>query len=191
MSDIDLPFGWDSAVEEARKLNSNGTLNSMVVATSIILELDSQFRPAEPKQKTVDDAYEWANGEWLEDESWGTIWWNKIHNSFHWGDNVTDDTVCTREEFEAYGREQEAKQEGEKWTHTYIGEECYIATTYNDCAWIVRRITEDRIVPLEDLKPIKPTLTKAQESVVLDFAESIGMLQVAEQWLSNNYDITH
>lgn len=141
---------------------------------------------ARPTQtKTVSDAVEYFKGVWpkflnLDDSD---CYW--FHGDGHlvWayesGGIKKHHKVCTREQFEAC-----AAKKGEKWTHTYNDEQCYIATTYNDCAWIVRRFRGDIIVDMDKLKPIKPTISEA---------EAIGILMVNKHLsfaaLLEDYDV--
>ena len=137
-----------------------------------------------PQQKTVADAYEWANGEWQGDSE--TIWWSKNFNQFEWGDNITSDTICTREQFEAYAKEQEGKQDGEKWTHTYINKygdniECRVIAGRGEFSWVESEVMTE-IVLTSSLKPIKPTLTKAE-------AWDKAVLAGNVSHITDNYDI--
>lgn len=75
--------------------------------------------------------------------------------------------VCTRQQFEAYAKEQEAKQECEKWTHTYNQGEmkCKIIQTktdFNGCVVVLNDFEEYQLIEPEELKPIKPTISKAE-----------------------------
>ncbi|QHZ59776.1 transcription termination-antitermination domain-containing protein [Alteromonas phage vB_AmeM_PT11-V22] len=136
----------------------------------------------QPQRKTVEDAVDEHKGKWP--FSLGVIrmgYSSKLEHYFAFGHGYDfcegEYLVCTREEFEACVA---AKSEPE-WTHIYNGEECYIATTYNDCAWVVRRMTDDKIVLLEDLKPIKPTITEKERETVAKF--------VARIYTKESYDL--
>ncbi|MEO9497689.1 MAG: hypothetical protein ABJG42_24660 [Vibrio splendidus] len=193
MIDINLPFGWDSAVEEAKKLNSNGALNNMVVAASIILELDSKLRPAEPApQKTVADAWGWSDGEWAYADR-DVITYSAKHGFSYSKESYSLDDgeklVCTREQFEAYGREQEAKQEGEKWTHEYLWAGSWHKCTLlnegkKDCDGYYAAINSGGGYILStNIRPIKPTITKTEAKAVEDYVD----------WLANekNIEVDH
>jgi len=94
--------------------------------------------------------------------------------------------VCTREQFEAYAKEQEAKQEGEKWTHVYLEEKAYIKVSEPDCDGYILVVTEGdgyNLVRIDDLKPIKPRITKAE---AWDYAVDSGLY--AEE-IERKYDI--
>lgn len=54
-------------------------------------------------------------------------------------------------------------EEDGKWTHTEQGDKCYIVHTKNGLAWVsYERSICDCVVPMSDLKPIKPKITKAE-----------------------------
>jgi hypothetical protein len=134
-------------------------------------------RPAEPPtQKTVADAWEYYKssgetptgpGEFSGEE---LLLWNMHDNSFWRGcEGFRGDIfelVCTREQFEAYGREQEAKQEGEKWTHVYNDHEvCRVLIEDPDRFGIIVIDTAGNgylTCSPDEMKPIKPTITKAE-----------------------------
>jgi len=119
--------------------------------------------------------------------------------------------VCTRAEFEAYVKEQEkphfkatrenlekiAKdaqgdfvevEEGEKWTHTYNQGEmkCKIIQTktdFNGCVVVLNDFEEYQLIEPEDLKPIKPKLTKDE---AWDMIESVNG---SPDYIKEQYDI--
>ena len=83
------------------------------------------------------------------------------------GSVETDDwqPICTREQFEAYVKEQEAKQEGEKWTHvTSVGKvRCKIIQAepdFNGYIVAFNDLEEYQLIEPEHLKPIKPTISE-------------------------------
>jgi hypothetical protein len=182
---IKLPYGWDSAVQAAKEANSNGSLNNMQIAASIILELDSQLR-SPTQTKTVADAVEFHNGVWpynrydnlnydSEDEWYGTF------------GGLLETLVCTREQFEAYVKDQEE----EKWTHKIraTGEYCYILEGPNDSGQVFIKTKNGSwdCLYVEQLKPIKPTISKAEYDAIVKFAESSGEQLVtmkAEEYLA-------
>jgi hypothetical protein len=125
-------------------------------------------RPTESK-KTVADAWEALKGsspfvEGDKDDKY--IYYYKAngfvtHNT-KFPDDINSHFVCTREEFEAYGREQD----GEKWTHidTY-GIKVSFLVSEPDSDGGIPVLCDDgyyRLYDFDELKPIKPTLTKAQ-----------------------------
>lgn len=84
--------------------------------------------------------------------------------------------ICTREQFEAYAKEQEAKQEGEKWTHMHSGVECFIKVNEPDCdGYLMVETKGGRYLfcTTEQLKPIKPKLTEDAMKAVEHFAYSL------------------
>ncbi|APC46556.1 hypothetical protein [Alteromonas phage PB15] len=209
---IKLPYGWDSAVQAAKEANGNGSFNNMQIAASIILELDSQLRsPAQTK--TVADAYEAlkdrnpsidysyvavakiAHGIWLKEGDFEFVGENF--------DNSIFEIFCTREQLEAYAKEQEAKPhfkatrenlekiakdaEGEKWTHTYGDVRCFIQLDEPDsmgCIVINNEESGYLVVSKSDLEPIKPTISES---------EAIGILMVNKHLsfaaLLEDYDV--
>lgn len=136
--------------------------------------------------KTVADAVAENGGKWLYDD------YNYLNfdskDGWYWSDKGLFETlVCTREQFEAYVKEQEpnfkatrenlekiakdaqgdfveVEQEGEKWTHEYDSAniKCRIlATDENEC-WVLTEYGNKVTEHIDSLKPIKPTLTKAE-----------------------------
>jgi hypothetical protein len=110
--------------------------------------------------------------------------------------------VCTREQFEAYGREKE--QEGEKWTHIVDDDNVQLTRCRkhlelcNGGGWVYVCEKGEYFVPDEigycGVKPIKPTLTKAQmlerikyRAISIDDDDEFGAK--VREWLEN-YDIT-
>lgn len=92
-------------------------------------------------------------------------------DSDNWQDSYL---VCTREQFEAYVKEQEAKQkyppltqslideaeqEDEKWTHKWNGRKCIVVFTDDYMSW-VKGEGLNKLVTTDSLKPIKPTISK-------------------------------
>ena len=120
---------------------------------------DVTTRPTEPERKTVYDAVEYYNGVWPDDD-FSTIWISD--GRFELGSRVTLATVCTREQFEAYVKEQE----GEKWTHTYNeNEPCKILIENPDRFGIIVIDTASNgyiVCEPNEIKPIKPTISKAE-----------------------------
>ena len=120
-----------------------------------------------PQQtKTVADAYEWHV------RIYGTSEWRGVADCINLNPNngefdfgyKSGKTICTREQFEAYAKEQEAKQEGEKWTHTYKGEKCYIKVDepdFSGCVVIFSECEEYQLIRPDELDPIKPKLTES------------------------------
>lgn len=115
--------------------------------------------PQLEQQKTVADAYEWANGEWKR----GMLAICKCNDNLFFCDNNLRmrEVICTREQFEAYAKEQEAKQEGEKWTHTYFNIRCRIMDLDPDefgTVVIIKNGGDYALAHPSKLKPIKPTI---------------------------------
>jgi len=125
------------------------------------------FQRVERQQqtKTVADAYEWANKKWHGGKS-NAIAYNPNSDYFSYceGEDLNHNwyLVCTREQFEAYAKEQE----GEKWTHrTNAGELCNIHVKEPDVNGVIIVINERGEYlrhNSDSLKPIKQTLTKAE-----------------------------
>jgi hypothetical protein len=130
-------------------------------------------RPTEPHpQKTVADAWEWSKGERLPDDYAGVSYsesrqdfsFYKYNSLVEKGKSEFYIKLCTREEFEAYGREQEAKQEGEKWTHEYgsASIKCKVLAIDGDESWVFTEYGNKVTEFTDSLRPIKPTITKAE-----------------------------
>jgi hypothetical protein len=151
-------------------------------------------RPKPESRKTVEDAVEWHKNkygttDWAMEE-WTTIWCSK-DGRFGWGDIVTKQTICTREQFEAYGREQEAKQEGEKWTHEYgsASIKCKVLAIDGDESWVFTEYGNKVTEFTDSLRPIKPTITKAEHEFLCKFAADVNNIQVVaevESYLANH-----
>ena len=148
------------------------------------LEWAQTIATRQQQTKTVADAYEWANGEWPKKE-YEYIKFRQGRFFFSIGRYLARDDgcyiVCTREQFEAYAKEQE----GEKWTHKNpppVGAKCKYALGESDTWWDCEIISHKRLVihcphiesdehcglqivgeiqPVR-FKPIKPKLTKAE-----------------------------
>ena len=159
-------------------------------------------RPTE--KKTVADAWEAFSGKWPEDEPDDFVCvWNGERERFEFwisGYQPLDDSylVCTRKEFEAYGKKQEAilpplsqslldeaEQNNEKWTHrTNSGELCNIRVKEPDVNGLII-VTNERGEYLHhncgSLKPIKPTLTKCEQEKIAQF--------IARVWNKSNPDL--
>lgn len=124
-----------------------------------------------PKQtKTVADAVEYY-GEWP-NEAHRFIYYCLESNKFvshaaEYKDTKEAYKVCTRDEFEAYVKEQESSQvscsEDEKWTHrTHDGDRCRVIYEGDKRTWILTEYTQDKLVKNEDLKPIKPSISESK-----------------------------
>lgn len=140
------------------------------------------------KPKTVADAYEKCKG----------LWPNKYCNDLYYdpksGEWFCNDKpapwyifVCTREQFEAYAKEQEdkqeyppltqslideAEQEADKWTHEYHGDNCKIIHQEKWQAWIVSEKGLSKLVHISELRKQKSALTKEQ---AWDYAVDSGL----------------
>ncbi len=137
-------------------------------------------------KKTVADAVEWAKGEWKEGRE--TIWLTS-GGFLEWGCQVTDKTICTRDEFEAYVKEQE----GEKWTHTIKAtkEKCRITEGPNNSGQVFIK-TEVGLwdcLYIEQLKLIKPTISQEQAKAVMEFATEHGLISEGQIWTSKEREI--
>lgn len=91
----------------------------------------------------------------------------------------TDDwqPICTREQFEAYVKEQEV----EKWTHVYTDDtgtdiRCVLLAEHGEWVWVKDAGTVDTICK-SWLKPIKPTMTKEQQKMVAKFVARIYTIE--------------
>lgn len=98
--------------------------------------------------------------------------------------------ICTRDEFEAYVKEQE----GEKWTHTTpLGDKCYIKDNEQDCEGVVlvvvKNLGYDLMKP-EQLKPIKPTIS-AKEAIDMMSGSAFTNWTVSEfmQHLRDDFEL--
>lgn len=110
-------------------------------------------------KKTVADAVEFCKG------LWPVYACDNIHYDHETGHYFCNDEpkphyqlVCTREQFEAYVKEQE----GEKWTHLYGSDKCYIKESEPDWqGYIVIYSEADgyQLVEPRELKPIKQTIS--------------------------------
>lgn len=162
---------------------------------------------ARPTQKTVADAVEYFDGVWPKpiegnppsyDEQ-VIIYCTKSDGceseigEYYAGGRHFDPyffcQVCTRAEFEAYVKEQE----GEKWTHELWGDKAYIKIYEPDCDGYLMAVTEGNgynLVKIEDLKPIKPTLTKAEAwDKLKDLPAHEWSIHSHVMELENKYDI--
>lgn len=132
-------------------------------------------------KKTVADAVEAFSHEDLAGE-WQQIRYAPKQDYFftdinrdEWFDSVH---VCTRAEFEAYVKEQESKQEDEKWTHTYHGDNCKIVHQEKWQAWIVSENGLSKLVPISELRKTKPAMTKEQHAFLCKFSADSNNLEV-------------
>ena len=145
-------------------------------------------------KKTVADAVEYYNGELPEGEAiLGIAYSNNKIVPYYAGSPIADGTnspdsyiICTREQFEAYVKEQESKQEGEKWTHeTIIGSKCIIQKEKPDARGMVLVLLDNGNYHLHSessLKPIKPKLTKAEAWDKIHLMQNVSIL-------TDKYDI--
>lgn len=81
----------------------------------------------------------------------------------------------------------DVEQEGEKWTHELWGDKAYIKISEPDCDGYLLVITEGNgynLAKMEDLKPIKPTLS---ESGAIDILMANKHLSFAA--LLEDYDV--
>lgn len=121
--------------------------------------------------KTIADAVEYYNCEFPEGQAiLGIAYSNNKITPYYAGSPIAYGTnspesyiICTRAEFEAYVKEQESKQEGEKWTHTLDGRKCKIIINKPDVDEDIVVLCKEgdyQIVGHEALKPIKPTISE-------------------------------
>lgn len=84
---------------------------------------------------------------------------------------------------------EDGEQDGEKWTHvTKDGINCVVLFTKGNESWI-KTTWNSELVPTEELKPIKPTMTKVEHDAIVAFAESSGEQLVtmkAEEYLAKH-----
>lgn len=117
------------------------------------------------------------------------------------GSVETDDwqPICTHEQFEAYVKEQESKQEGEKWTHVVDDDEGQLTKCRkhlklcNGSDWVYVCEKGEYFVPSKmgycGVKPIKPTISKAEAwDLCQDYEGSQGMVKYMLD-LHDQYDI--
>ena len=136
-----------------------------------ILAQDRLKRPTQTK--TVADAVEYYGKTFVVGQ-WTHIRCGKDGKMFFASGETDGDSwqdsylVCTRAEFEAYVKEQE----GEKCTHELWGDKVYIKVSEPDCDGYLVVVTEGdgyNLAKMEDLKPIKPTISKADCELLLKF----------------------
>jgi transcription antitermination factor NusG len=156
----------------------------------VVSSQEEQSSPTE-QNKTVADAWEWHK------KTYGTTDWRGIPDALtfemgKWFFCYTagqKGVVCTRKQFETYGREQE----GEKWTHTTSLGKCRVLIdTPDKQGYVVVELDNNAyaIVPPRCIKPIKPTLTKAQAwDMVQDYEGVDGIVKYILE-LHSKYDIT-
>jgi hypothetical protein len=125
-------------------------------------------RPQQPR-KTVEDAVEWADRRWRAGET--AIC--ELDGELYFADNNLRmrNVICTREEFEACV----ATKSNPKWTHYYMENEyCKIVVEEHDKFGMVVVDCEDsEYIPCypSDIKPTKPTISKAEKEKVAEFVE--------------------
>lgn len=160
--------------------------------------------------KTVADAVEYlkqtSNGEWHSEYNY-----LNYTDSEGWYYSDTDSfagLVCTHEQFEAYvagvvqvdldididkmKSQYNKEQEGEKWTHVYCGEKCKVVGEPDSFGRVVI-LTESNTYFLdkpESLKPIKPTISKAEAwDKLLNDSKYHKNYNLTLQMLNESYDI--
>lgn len=147
-------------------------------------------------KKTVADAVEWAKGKWIPSNC-DAIAYNPESGKLHYykySEGINDKWFhcCFREEFEAYVKEQE----GEKWTHTYseygVRKDCVLVCDKSDIngqVLVLNRYGEYVLTGTAELKPIKPTISKAEAwDLCQDYEGSQGMVKYMLD-LHDNYEI--
>ena len=84
---------------------------------------------------------------------------------------------------------EDGEQKGEKWTHTWNRDKCRVVFTEGDSSWIKGHYIST-IVLTERLKPIKPTLSKAEAwSKMHEKAKYNKNYGLAIQQIKEKYDI--
>lgn len=143
--------------------------------------------------KTVADAVEAYPNGWpkhMDDE----LWFSETENSYMRRIEVLPKHkayfVCDYLQFEAYVKEQE----GEKWTHVYNEHEvCRVLTEDPDRFGIIVIDTASNgyiVCEPNEIKPIKPTLTKAQAwDMLKQTPDNIRSLDDALIEITDKYDI--
>lgn len=148
-------------------------------------------------KKTIADAVEWSkkeygNSHWRFEES-DIILYHPVHGIFYSkSEYPLEDgsyAICTREQFEAYVKEQE----GEKWTHTIKAtkEKCRITEGPNNSGQVFIK-TEVGLwdcLYIEQLKLIKPTISQEQAKAVMEFATEHGLISEGQIWTSKEREI--
>ena len=105
------------------------------------------------------------------------------------GSVETDDwqPICTREQFEAYVKEQE----GEKWTHMYYKDKCRIKVSEPDSDGYIVIVTDFNGYQLctpDELKPIKQTMSESEawrkmnEKAKYNKNYNLAIQQIKEQY---------
>jgi len=119
----------------------------------------------QPERKTVEDSVEWNRSVEYGDDwyytSMDVITFSEGKFAYSSHLHTKKDIICTREEFEACVA---AKSEPE-WTHLHMGEKCKILYSQPDFEGFILTDTEEygyQLYKLEDLDPIKPTISKAE-----------------------------
>lgn len=136
-----------------------------------------RYLEAFEKKKTLADAYEACNKLWPNNHN--KLYYDPRTGCWFCHDEPQDwyIFVCTRAEFEDYVKEQE----GEKWTHRYKDFLCKISLSEPDGYGSIIILNENnvyiRCYP-EDLKPIKPTITKEQHEFLCKFSADSNNLEV-------------
>ena len=149
-------------------------------------------KQTQTKTKTVADAVAENDGKWPLHDEFDTLWYTEKFKAYGCFQTQSEDLVrvCTREQFEAYAKEQEDKQEGEKWTHEYHGDNCRIVHKEKWQAWIVSENGLSKLVPISELRKPKPAITKEQAwDMLLKTDESIRKLDDAIFAIADKYDI--
>lgn len=154
------------------------------------------------QQKTIADAYEWVRkGNKICGYSFAQnkmLSFCKDNNTYAFvsetsssGSVETENwqPVCTREQFEDYVKQQE----GEKWTHMYYKDKCRIKVSEPDSDGYIVIVTDFNGYQLctpDELKPIKPTISKAEAwDKLKDLPANEWSIHSHVMELENKYDI--
>ena len=151
--------------------------------SSMYVSYIDEFMQGIKQTKTVADAVEYYNGEFPEGQAiLGIAYSNNKITPYYAGSPIADGTnssesyiICTREQFESYVKQQEAKkkyppitqslideaeQEDEEWTHEYHGDNCKIVHQEKWQAWIISENGLSKLVPISELRKPKPTISE-------------------------------
>lgn len=145
--------------------------------------------------KTIKDVVEWTGSTWPSKDVVGIAYCpiseqfiGYMRNSpIDLGKETIRKIICTRKQFEDYLK----KQGGGKWTHITKDEiKCEVLFTEGHESWI-KTTWNSEIVPTGSLKPIKPTITKAQAWDLLNNknGEYYHMFNACEKILEE-YEVT-
>ena len=100
----------------------------------------------------------------------------------HWGISMGWQTIATRPTQKTVADNSQAScSETERWTHTHLGDKCYVVHIDGCAAWVVLQNAGSKIIPTNSLTPIKPTMTKDEQEAIAKF--------IARIWKKDNPDL--